>query len=212
MLALGFLPAYSAECSKVDLQVTDIENESDQEELSEKVLIQNNSENILTDHDCEILTNNIRSSMDHVNSFQSDQGGVFGEHMMNLVRGKEEKNNLNVPLTAKDINIENTKDDIFLISDYMDNDSLPLHNLTMLEDFEVFDGRDVLNVVAYALMSAGETVGLVGLLDYRAVGFCMQLSLSFLHYIIIIIIFKLNNFLSSTFDLKSCHYDQNGYM
>ena len=150
--------------------------------------------------------------MDHVNSFQSDQGGVFGEHMMNLVRGKEEKNNLNVPLTAKDINIENTKDDIFLISDYMDNDSLPLHNLTMLEDFEVFDGRDVLNVVAYALMSAGETVGLVGLLDYRAVGFCMQLSLSFLHYIIIIIIFKLNNFLSSTFDLKSCHYDQNGYM
>ena len=31
------------------------------------------------------------------------------------------------------------------------NDSL--HNLTIVEDFEVFDGRDVLNVVAYALMS-----------------------------------------------------------
>ena len=60
--------------------------------------------------------------------------------------------------TLKPQELNFTKDDIFLISDYVDNDSLPLHNLTMLEDFEVFDGRDVLNVVAYALMSAGETV------------------------------------------------------
>ena len=30
------------------------------------------------------------------------------------------------------------------------------HNLTALEDFEVFDDRDLMNVVAYSIMSLGK--------------------------------------------------------
>ena len=39
---------------------------------------------------------------------------------------------------------------------YSDRKYFSEQNLTALEDFEVFDGRDLMNVVAYSIMSLGK--------------------------------------------------------
>ena len=38
---------------------------------------------------------------------------------------------------------------------YSNNELFTAKNLTTLEDFEEFDARDMMNVIAYAIMSAG---------------------------------------------------------
>ena len=39
---------------------------------------------------------------------------------------------------------------------YSDSELFSAENLTALEDFEEFDGRDLMNVIAYATMSLGK--------------------------------------------------------
>ena len=59
------------------------------------------------------------------------------------------------------LTLANTSDfDHFLFYDFYQNYSdrklFSEQNLTALEDFEVFDGRDWMNVVAYSIMSLGK--------------------------------------------------------
>ena len=93
----------------------------------------------LTNPNRREISNNIRSGLTQDSSLQDDR-----------------------PTKKKEITphvfVFSEKDDYFHVSDYVDvNDSL--HNITMLEDFEVYDGRDILNVVAYTVMSTGGLFG-----------------------------------------------------
>ena len=60
---------------------------------------------------------------------------------------------------------------------YSDTRLFSEHNLTALEDFEVFDGRDLMNVVAYSIMSLGKEQGYLAVMALIQVFFLGPLKL-----------------------------------
>ena len=76
-----------------------------------------------------------------------------------IVIGMFSIGNLTFEELINDPSLYGNVSDVFSRGDlYLESEYFTPINFTELEDFEEFDGRDLMNVIAYALMSAGKVV------------------------------------------------------